>query len=103
VSAFKRDKFDLVLMDISMPRLDGPEALRQIRFLERELGAGAPTPVIAISAHAMRQQIAEFLEMGFDGYVTKPIRPENLHGEIDRVMAEATAPAAAKVAAGISG
>ncbi len=87
VAAFKRGKFDLVLMDISMPRLDGPEALRQIRFLERELSADKPTPVIAISAHAMRQQIDEFLEMGFDGYVTKPIRAEALHAEIDRVMA----------------
>jgi CheY-like chemotaxis protein len=86
VAAFKRGKFDLVLMDISMPRLDGPEAMRQIRFLERELSAGTPTPIIAISAHAMRQQIDEFLEMGFDGYVTKPIRAEYLHAEIDRVM-----------------
>ncbi len=87
VAAFKRDKFDVVLMDISMPRLDGPEAMRQIRFLERELVAGKPTPIIAISAHAMRQQIEEFLEMGFDGYVTKPIRAEELHAEIDRVTA----------------
>lgn len=87
VAAFKQGKFDLVLMDISMPRLDGPEAMRQIRFLERELVAGKPTPIIAISAHAMRQQIEEFLEMGFDGYVTKPIRAEALHDEINRVMA----------------
>jgi len=86
VAEFKRGKFDVVLMDISMPRLDGPEALRQIRFLERELGADAPTPVIAISAHAMRQQIDEYLGMGFDGYVTKPIKSEALHAEIDRVM-----------------
>ncbi|MFC2952967.1 ATP-binding protein [Marinicaulis aureus] len=85
VAAFKRGKFDLVLMDISMPRLDGPEAMRQIRFLERELVSGKPTPIIAISAHAMSQQIDEFIEMGFDGYVTKPIRAEALHAEIDRV------------------
>ena len=90
VSAFKRDSFDLILMDISMPRLDGPEALRQIRFLERELSAGASTPVIAVSAHAMRQQIDEFLDMGFDGYVTKPINAEALHAEIDRVMAQSS-------------
>ena len=87
VAAFKRGKFDLVLMDISMPRLDGPEAMRQIRFLERELVSGKPTPIIAISAHAMSQQIDEFIEMGFDGYVTKPIRAEALHAEIDRVTA----------------
>ncbi|GJL91805.1 ATP-binding protein [Hyphococcus sp.] len=98
VAAFRREQFDLVLMDISMPRLDGPEALRQIRFLERELSAGAPTPVIAISAHAMRQQIDEFLAMGFDGYVTKPIKSDLLHREIDRVMTKAPAPAASNVA-----
>lgn len=86
VAAYKGGTYDLVLMDISMPRLDGPEALRQIRFLERELGDREPTPVVAVSAHAMRQEIEEFLEMGFDGYVTKPIRAEALHLEIDRVM-----------------
>lgn len=86
VEAFKKSAFDVVLMDISMPVLDGPEALRQIRFLEKERGDKSPTPVIAVSAHAMPQQIEEYMRLGFDGYVTKPIRPENLHGEIDRVM-----------------
>ncbi|WP_411820483.1 ATP-binding protein [Hyphococcus formosus] len=87
ISAFKDDEFDLILMDISMPKLDGPEAMRQIRFLEREQGKAVPTPIIAVSAHAMQQQIDKYLEMGFDGYVTKPIRPDDLHGEINRVMA----------------
>lgn len=86
VEAFKNGAFDVVLMDISMPVLDGPEALRQIRFLEKERGNKSSTPVIAVSAHAMPQQIEEYMRMGFDGYVTKPIRPESLHGEIDRVM-----------------
>lgn len=87
VAAYKSESYDLVLMDISMPRLDGPEALRQIRFLERELGDREPTPIVGVSAHAMRQEVEEFLEMGFDGYVTKPIRAEALHMEIDRVVA----------------
>ncbi len=98
VAAFKREKFDVVLMDISMPRLDGPEALRQIRFLERELGAGTTTPVIAVSAHAMRQQIDEYLQLGFDGYVTKPIKSEALHAEIDRVIMRAIGEKASNVA-----
>jgi signal transduction histidine kinase len=88
VEAFKNSAFDFVLMDISMPVLDGPEALRQIRFLERERGAKSATPVIAVSAHAMPQQIEEYLAMGFDGYVTKPLRSEHLHGEIERVLSD---------------
>ena len=87
VSAFKNGEFDLVLMDISMPLLDGPEAMRQIRFLERERGVVSPTPIIAVSAHAMQQDVDDFLASGFDGYVTKPVRAEKLHAEIDRVMA----------------
>ncbi len=86
VEAFKNGEFDLVLMDISMPVLDGTEALRQIRFLERESGAAAPIPVIAVSAHAMEQHVDECLSLGFDGYVTKPLRSATLHSEIERVL-----------------
>ncbi|WDI30922.1 ATP-binding protein [Hyphococcus flavus] len=93
VDAFKRNQFDIVLMDISMPVLDGPEALRQIRFLERESGASSLTPVIAVSAHAMPQQVEEYLSMGFNGYVTKPIRSDSLHGEIERVLSAEEQPA----------
>lgn len=86
VDAFKKSSFDIVLMDISMPVLDGPEALRQIRFLEREQGVIESVPVIGVSAHAMPQQVQEYLSMGFNGYVTKPIRSAQLHGEIERVL-----------------
>ncbi len=88
VDMFKRDEFDLVLMDISMPVLDGGEAMRQIRFLERESNSAKSVPMIAVSAHAMLQQVEEYLAMGFAGYLTKPLRAEDLHAEIDRVMAE---------------
>ena len=87
VDACRDGAFDLVLMDISMPVLDGVEALRQIRFLERSQNSDSPVPVIAISAHAMTQQVDEYLEAGFDGYVTKPIKSPQLHAEIARVMA----------------
>ena len=87
VAAFKQNKFDLVLMDISMPVLDGVEAMRQIRFLERETNVEKPVPIIAVSAHAMRQEIKEYLALGFAGYLTKPLRAEDVHAEIDRVMA----------------
>lgn len=89
VEAYKRGQFDLILMDISMPVMDGAEAMRQIRFLERENGVDKPIPIIAVSAHAMRQQIEANLAAGFDGYVTKPVNAAQLHEEIARVMSEA--------------
>ncbi|MEX6633943.1 ATP-binding protein [Hyphococcus lacteus] len=89
ISAFKCGEYDLVLMDISMPVIDGPEAMRQIKFMEREQGKEKPVPIVAVSAHAMQQQIEKYMEMGFDGYITKPIRPDDLHNEIDRVMTAA--------------
>ncbi len=88
VDAFKNKEFDIILMDISMPVMDGVEAMRQIRFLEREKGDGRRIPIIAVSAHAMRQQVEEYLAAGFDGYVTKPVNPAHLFGEIGRVLAE---------------
>lgn len=87
VDAFKKGEFDVVLMDISMPVMDGVEAMRQIRFLERERGGGR-VPIIAVSAHAMRQQVEDYLAAGFDGYVTKPINGAQLHREIARVTAK---------------
>ncbi len=87
VGAYKDHEFDLILMDISMPVMDGVEALRQIRFLEREDGLNCGIPIIAVSAHAMRQQIDEYLQSGFDGYVTKPVNQTQLHAEIARVIA----------------
>ena len=86
LDACKQERFDLILMDISMPVLDGVEALRQIRFWERNTNAKRPTPVIAVSAHAMHHQIEEHMAAGFSGYLTKPVREEDLHSEIDRVI-----------------
>jgi two-component system, sensor histidine kinase len=85
VKAFEAGEFDIVLMDISMPGLDGIEAMERIREIERAKGA-EPAPIIAVSAHAMKQQIDDYLALGFDGYVTKPVRAEGLHAEIDRAI-----------------
>lgn len=87
VEAFKGGAFDVVLLDISMPVIDGVEALRQMRFIERQRGDKRSTPAIAVSAHAMPQQIEEYLNAGFDGYVTKPVSADRLYTEIDRVTA----------------
>ncbi len=98
VEACKTQDFDIVLMDISMPVMDGVEALREIRFLERDRDVKSGVPMIAVSAHAMRQQIDEYLQAGFDGYITKPVKPAQLHSEIARVIEsyrDAAIPAAA--------
>ena len=60
--------FDIILMDISMPEMDGVEAMRRIR----EKQAGGPIPIIAVSAHALRHQVERYKAQGFDGYLTKP-------------------------------
>ena len=79
-------------MDISMPNVDGVQAMKEIRRIEAEQGDGAHIPIIAVSAHAMRHQIDEYLSAGFDGYVTKPVSAEKLMGEINRVLADEALP-----------
>ncbi len=95
IDAFRRRRFDLVLMDISMPTMDGVEAMEKIRDIERERGEEKKTPIIAVSAHAMRQQVDHYLSIGFDGYVTKPVTTERLLAEIARVIKARDAAAAA--------
>ncbi len=65
---------DLVLLDISLPEMDGPEVLRRLRAHP----ALRRLPVIALTAHAMTGDREKFLAMGFDGYVTKPILDEEV-------------------------
>jgi CheY-like chemotaxis protein len=70
------ESFDLVLMDVQMPEMDGFEATAAIREMEKH--TGAHTPVIAMTAHAMGGYKERCLAAGMDGYVTKPIRRELL-------------------------
>ncbi len=65
---------DLVLLDISLPEMDGPEVMKRMRTTP----ALASLPVVALTAHAMTGDREKFLAMGFDGYVTKPILDEEL-------------------------
>lgn len=74
---------DLILLDISLPEMDGTEVLRAIRA-DAELSA---LPVIALTAHAMAGDRERFLAQGFDDYLTKPIMDENvLIGSIERLL-----------------
>jgi two-component system, sensor histidine kinase and response regulator len=77
--------FDVVLMDIQMPEMDGMEATAAIR--EREKGSGKHIPILAMTAHAMRGDKEKYLASGMDGYVSKPIHPAGLFAEIERCLA----------------
>ncbi|MCP4348438.1 MAG: response regulator [Desulfobacterales bacterium] len=68
----KKEKFDLVLMDIQMPEMDGLEATAHIR--KKEQGTGRHIPIVAMTAHAIKGDQKRFLDAGMDGYVTKPLQ-----------------------------
>jgi len=74
---FSRGRFDLVLMDMHMPDVDGYTATRQIRARERENGA-APTPIVALTAYARREEREKSLQAGCTAHLTKPIRKQTL-------------------------
>lgn len=78
-----RQKFDVVLMDVQMPRMSGFEATAAIRQLEK-MGNGH-LPIIAMTAHAMAGDRERCLEAGMDDYVSKPINPSILFDVLDRV------------------
>ena len=94
VDAVREQQFDLVLMDLQMPEMDGFEATHSIRARERETGV-ARIPIVALTAHAMHGDRQRCLDADMDGYVAKPIKPVELFEVIDRVMAAASTPVVA--------
>ncbi len=89
----ERPRFDLILMDIKMPGLDGCEATRAIRRVEREHGA-RPTPIIALTANAMESDRRACLAAGVDEFLVKPFDLAKLAETIDAVRLAAPARAA---------
>ncbi|HEY2706418.1 MAG TPA: ATP-binding protein [Caulobacteraceae bacterium] len=94
VAAWEKGQWDVILMDVQMPRMDGPTAARFIRT--REVAQNRPrTPIIALTANAMTHQVAEYLGAGMDGFVAKPIEVNRLFAALEAALTGATAPAEA--------
>jgi signal transduction histidine kinase len=83
IAAAEANSYDLILMDIQMPRMDGVTAARRIRQLP---GAARHTPIIAMTANALPEQVRAFRQAGMDDYVAKPFKQIDLHEAIRRVI-----------------
>ncbi len=71
VEMWEKGNYDLVLMDVQMPRMDGFEATRAIR--EKERMRGGHTPIVAVTAYALRKDEEQCLAAGMDAYISKPV------------------------------
>jgi two-component system sensor histidine kinase/response regulator len=85
LEALAKQGFDLVLMDVQMPDMDGFETTRAIR--QEELHSGRHIPIIAVTAHAMLGDRERCVQAGMDGYVSKPINSNELRAAIEEVVA----------------
>jgi two-component system sensor histidine kinase/response regulator len=85
LSAIERCSFDLVLMDVQMPEMDGLEATRRIR--EREVNSNTRQPIVAMTALVMKGDRERCIAAGMDGYLSKPIRAQELDEVLERYVA----------------
>jgi CheY-like chemotaxis protein len=83
VTQVQRTRYDLVLMDVQMPEMDGEAATRAIRSLP---GSASRVPVIALTANAMVEDRDAYIRSGMDDFVMKPVHPPQLAAAIARVM-----------------
>jgi CheY-like chemotaxis protein len=84
IAVLESGTFDLVLMDVQMPVMNGEEALGKIRA--KEQGTSSHQKVIALTAYALRGEKERLLGVGFDGYLSKPLEVSGLISEMKRVM-----------------
>lgn len=90
VAAFERGTYDVILMDVQMPVMDGFQAAAEIRA--RESVCGGHVPIVALTAHAMKGDREECMKSGMDDYVTKPIRWPELRLLLERIVPASTRP-----------
>jgi len=84
LTKFHRRRFNLIFMDVQMPVLDGLEATRQIRELEKGISRKHPVHIIAMTANAMKGDRETCLAAGMNDYISKPFRAEELRKVINR-------------------
>lgn len=84
VERFEAENYDLILMDVHMPEMDGHEATRTIRQREEQARVDRPIPIVALTANAMKGDREECLDVGMDDYMSKPIRATELYRTIAR-------------------
>lgn len=91
VDMVQANDYDLVLMDVQMPVMNGIEATRAIRSLDTGQGPGISgphrVPIIAMTANVMQKEVDRCLEAGMDGFVPKPFKQEDLLAAIGRALA----------------
>ena len=85
MEAFRWQTFDIVLMDVQMPEMNGVDATRAIRELEHA-DARTPTPIIALTANVMSHQTDDYLAAGMNDYVAKPIDLTSLFNVMDKAL-----------------
>jgi len=90
LDALERDRFDLVLMDLQMPEMDGLDATRAIRAAEGD--SGRHLPIVALTAHAMKGDRERCLAAGMDGYVSKPVQAAELFAAIEALAPQPRTP-----------
>ena len=86
--ALQKDAFDLVLMDVQMPVLNGVEATRKIREMEKK--SGGHVPIVALTANAMKGDRERYLAAGMDAYMSKPFKGDELQRVIEQITAKKT-------------
>ena len=85
LAAWEQQHWDVILMDIQMPEMDGVAATRAIRLREAETGR-ARTPIIAVTANAMSHQLVEYEAAGMDGMIAKPVDIRKLFTAIEQAL-----------------
>ncbi|CAN7283193.1 ATP-binding protein [Phenylobacterium sp. LjRoot219] len=93
IEAWAREPWDLILMDVQMPLMDGPAATAEIRARERIEGRPR-TPILALTANALDDQVADYLAAGMDGFVAKPIAASRLFAAVQTALEPPAEPGA---------
>jgi CheY-like chemotaxis protein len=101
LAACKRHQFDLILMDVQMPEMDGLEATAAIRVRERQ--TGGHVPIVAMTAHAMKGDRERCLDAGMDGYVAKPIHTADVFSAMASALKLASRSQAGQASSASSG